>query len=433
MKFWSVLFLFLTVSPVFAQCPQCPTGPVGPPVTAVPSKIVQASVHVSAGGWTGSGTVFHVQDGVGLILTNKHVAPDPRHSYVVTFVSGARLKATWVSRSDSDDLACLAISANENTPFVPLASESPKRGDKVYQVGYPGGRRREQEGEVIGFRANWNPVVFVPSVQSDHGDSGSGIFYQKDQTLCGVIWGYTGAGGGKSTCAVELYQVRLFTGKIFPLFPGLRDRVRPETPSSPVTPQGPGGIQPESPNAPRLPPPPDVPQERPLEKRIKALEELMGKHPEILESLKTRIMGLEKMTPDMIKELEDKLAKSDSKLGDFLAKHPDLIKALEAKITGVDGKVSVIPALIDAKQKSGFDLVQVITAGSTGGGAGLLALLAGYAFNYWRNSKKEPVASAPAQAPAPGAPPAQSDPIALIGDQILQAAVKALQDKLTKK
>lgn len=258
-KGFLALVLFLIPTLAFAQ---------------VDPDIVASSVLVRIPGiQSGSGTCFHVQDGIGYILTNKHVVTTRTglaKTIHVEFKNGERKAARLVGVSDKVDLSCIAVSGDENTKFIPLSQTAPEWGVPLVQVGYPHGNYKERTGTVIGYRTNMIPQSFIPSFTVDHGDSGSGIFANKQ--LVGVVWGYAVHNGSKETQAVQLADINGFTLKIFDghILQGLRgNRAQPGAPNCPggncpIPPKSDPGVIPP-PGEPVIPPP-GVPKERILDK-----------------------------------------------------------------------------------------------------------------------------------------------------------------------
>lgn len=85
---------------------------------------------------TGSGTGFVVSD-KGHIITNNHVA-DGSERYGVLFPgSSTPIPATFIATNEGSDLTILKISVGNATP-LPLATQMPQAGERVWSLGYPG-------------------------------------------------------------------------------------------------------------------------------------------------------------------------------------------------------------------------------------------------------------------------------------------------------
>lgn len=183
------------VAPFYPRPSVRPSAPAQQ--ASVDPAIVAASVQVSIPGAGGSGTCILVADRktgdgkLGLVLTCKHVVPAHSKGIVVTFPSGQKYAAVWVASDDAADLTCVAINADETTPYIPLAQTHPVGGDDICQVGYPAGRGlTRRSGKVLGY-APWSSGLrrFLVSFEIASGDSGSGVFLTREKALCGVLWG----------------------------------------------------------------------------------------------------------------------------------------------------------------------------------------------------------------------------------------------------
>lgn len=210
--------------PIITEQPDGRQAAPGVPVSVVASSVKVSYrssdpaesrwVEASAGkGWSGSGVVVWQYGGVGLVVTNKHVAPrPPRQGEAITvfFPSGRQYAAQWVAIDPKSDLACLAIAVGPEARPVVFGAE-PNKGEAVWQVGYPGGQGpNTRHGPYIGMDS-WNQFgawqsTYMLGVRG--GDSGSGIF-RADGSLCGLVWGGDRA-GGRSTSAVPLAYVKQF-------------------------------------------------------------------------------------------------------------------------------------------------------------------------------------------------------------------------------
>lgn len=224
----------------------------GPPavkdVDAVQARsVAESSVYISVdlgSGATagGTGTVIAAENGKSLILTNAHVVPSAAHSITVTYWCDRKpwtSKATYIAGSSVDDvgpslirvngpdLALLSIDADLHP--VEIADAIPAAGESVSLYGFGGTGSvvypRQKNGEVLR-DDNWRTTAGDPiartSIESTHGDSGSGIFNDRGQ-LVAVLWG-----GG----AVRLDTVHAFTvttlssgGRGPGLFPRLHARL----------------------------------------------------------------------------------------------------------------------------------------------------------------------------------------------------------------
>lgn len=83
----------------------------------------------------GSGTGFVVDQAKGLILTNKHVADDPKAEYEVVIKDGTRIPATVVDRDPVNDLAVLQVKRTD-LPALKLGNSlNIQLGQTVIAVG----------------------------------------------------------------------------------------------------------------------------------------------------------------------------------------------------------------------------------------------------------------------------------------------------------
>lgn len=234
-----------------------------PPVVSegraeVPAEIVAASVLVQGTAGAGSGTSLRIgqPDGVGVVLTNKHVV-EGSNRFTVRFPDGNQVQANVLAVSGSRDLALLTFAATSGTPTLAVATEAPRGGAAVYQVGYPSGRRTHRAGTILGYRPGTPPAPhqLLVSFAVIPGDSGSGVILAKEKALCGVVWGYVSydqAGlGPRENSAVELRDVQIFVEACLPrlrkLFPERKPAPIYSPVIPPVAPIPPGGDVPPSP------------------------------------------------------------------------------------------------------------------------------------------------------------------------------------------
>lgn len=176
------------------------------------ARIVAASVLVinsrERSNACGSGTIIHldVERKYAVVLTCKHVFSDGVGKIWVVLPNDSKShEATWIGSDDRADLAALAINATADTPWVPVADVMPKRGEAIWQVGYPHsqgpktrtGKARGEAGQ------NW-----LADLQVQSGDSGSGIF-GADGAVAAVVWGSDWP-NGQTTYATSCDKIRKF-------------------------------------------------------------------------------------------------------------------------------------------------------------------------------------------------------------------------------
>lgn len=241
--------------PVYPITPNQP----GQSAANVPAAAINASVRIvgarEANGQApgGSGTIVGHKDGIGYVLTCRHVIDESQRGKNVSIflVTGQTYQGTLWEIDSQADLALLYFATSDVPPIATLAESGPTIGDSVYQVGYPMGQRNpaQRAGRVSGAsRSPGRPQGPLTMINTDlamrtaSGDSGSGIFTTRGE-LCGVLWG----GNGVSTTSVCYTQTAAFLGRCLPWC-----RQRPASPPvSPVTPPI------ASPSPPPAPAPPD--------------------------------------------------------------------------------------------------------------------------------------------------------------------------------
>lgn len=202
----------------------------------------------------GSGTVVACENGVALVLTNRHVCPDQGQSIVVKWTHGGTAFARWLCVDEWADLAALAVAVPNDCEVCPPARRAPEAGESVVQFGYsvtPGPLRRigmalKQDG----WRSLSGLQDWTASTGSQPGDSGSGVFNEKGQIVA-VVWG----GDTSRARCVMLRDVRRFLrGPLLrPWFPKFQATLV-ESPEPPLA---------QAPSPPQAPPvsdrPPTVP------------------------------------------------------------------------------------------------------------------------------------------------------------------------------
>ena len=138
----------------------------------------------------GSGTLIHVTQDFGLVITNWHVVRGAKGPVEVIFPDGFRSGGTVMKLDDSWDLAAVGIWRPKVAP-VRLAGQAPVRGDWLSIAGYGGGRYRAASGQCTQYVAPGKnqPFEMVElSTEARQGDSGGPIF-NADGELAGVLLG----------------------------------------------------------------------------------------------------------------------------------------------------------------------------------------------------------------------------------------------------
>lgn len=197
------------------------------PQSVLAADPARASVRVQhdRGGATGngSGTVAAVEGGVALVLTNKHVCPDPGQSILVWWPDGYRGYAKWLGVDDAADLCALAVAAPEGCAACPVAEAEPAVGEAMAFHGWQSGPRpvaRTGAYLGVGGYAEGVPVhhVGAPSLP---GDSGGGVTARGE--LVAVVWG---GRDGVARCVGRGALLRFLRRPLLlPRFPRLRARL----------------------------------------------------------------------------------------------------------------------------------------------------------------------------------------------------------------
>jgi hypothetical protein len=172
-------------------------------VTNPEISAIQIHHHGKYGVGHGSGTIVGSRFGRALVISNNHVAPTPTDKYTVT-VHGKEYDAIWYATDCRADLSALLIDVP--LPPVRIANELPRPGTRCHQAGYARGIRSPKSGtvgDITGCAITFREHRLFPSVwanmtnnvQSIPGDSGAGIFSDKNE-LFAVVWGMsTGVSG----------------------------------------------------------------------------------------------------------------------------------------------------------------------------------------------------------------------------------------------
>ena len=138
----------------------------------------------------GSGTLIHVTEDFGLVITNWHVVRGAKGPVEVIFPDGFRSGGTVMKLDDAWDLAAVGI-WRPNAEPVQLATKVPLRGDWLSIAGYGGGDYRAAHGRCTQYVAPGRnqPFEMVElSTEARQGDSGGPIFNAEGE-LAGVLLG----------------------------------------------------------------------------------------------------------------------------------------------------------------------------------------------------------------------------------------------------
>ena len=358
--------------------------PQAPQLAQVPDWIVAASVKVSFGNWSGSGTVFHVDTkrGLAFIVTNHHVVPSERSMALVRFPGGKVCQAAFVCTETGPDISVIAVQADSATPFVPLAEASPPAGTPVFQVGYPGGRGPVRRSGVSAGQGGVVAGKFTDlklRLGSDHGDSGSGIFRQIDGRLCGILWG--GVQGTRATSAVPIEYLHKMISDVdqYDVIVGV-GVIRPKQPQQPAYPQQPpaGGIIPPPVVGPVVPTPPQPdPLLTALQQDLAGVKSRVGQ----LEQTAGQVQGKLGQLPQIssvVTDVQSKLGQLPQLAGvvnDLQSKFPQLANDVNGKLPAIAAQVQALAA--GGGAAAGSSVLPLIGAigGPIGAALGLAAML----------------------------------------------------------
>ena len=138
----------------------------------------------------GSGSLVHITEQYGLVITNWHVVRDARGPVEVIFPDGFRSGGTVMKLDDAWDLAAIGI-WRPNVEPVKLSETTPRPGDALTIAGYGSGPYRAATGRCTQYVApgNNDPFEMIElSAEARQGDSGGPIFNAKGE-LAGVLLG----------------------------------------------------------------------------------------------------------------------------------------------------------------------------------------------------------------------------------------------------
>lgn len=184
-------------APASCSCPACGTR------SAVNVVYTQASGF----GSSGSGVVVWAEDGVSLVVTNKHVVSNGISGTVAH--GGKTYPCKFVGWSEDGDVALLEVAVT-----LPYAKMSEKNAEPGMVVTHYGNSTGPQSGTVRFYVETTAPLLgwSGPSMHStyvsDSGDSGAGV-YNTDGKLVAIHWG--GPTGSKQAAPVS--TVRRLLGR----------------------------------------------------------------------------------------------------------------------------------------------------------------------------------------------------------------------------
>ena len=197
----------------------------------------------------GTGTLIAVEGDWGLILTCGHIFPKTGYP-MAKFPGGqwGHCSVVATELNETHDLALLTISAQStNLPRpVELADDATSTGEQVWQIGYPWhtqGRVHVRTGTLLD-RSPSGGEFFLYSFVPVSGDSGGGIFRQRDSKLIGVLSASIGpnpqtmnSGDGTGLAGIQRFVRKQACLKT--MFPRLWAILHKQPPGQPRQPSGP--------------------------------------------------------------------------------------------------------------------------------------------------------------------------------------------------
>jgi len=157
-----------------------------------------ASQRVDVGGDHGTGVIIHED---GYVLTAKHVVAGAGQIDLVYEDEQGRLTrypAAVVASDDRRDLAVIKTGAGFGSAVALADMAGLQPGDAVYDVGYPYAcGRLIARGHIMNLRVNIDipaerirvPNAAIVDMLIGPGDSGGGLFLEKDGRLAGIVIG----------------------------------------------------------------------------------------------------------------------------------------------------------------------------------------------------------------------------------------------------
>jgi len=157
-----------------------------------------ASEKVVIGEDHGTGVIIHES---GYILTAGHVVKGAKIILFAVEDEQGRvtsLPATVVAVDTGRDLAVLKVAGRFEKPVILADMESLQPGDAVYKIGYPYVcNKLVVRGHIMGLRVNIRipaekvnvPNATIVNLLIGPGDSGGGLFLEKDGRLAGILIG----------------------------------------------------------------------------------------------------------------------------------------------------------------------------------------------------------------------------------------------------
>ena len=162
-----------------------------PPDQTPHSAVVRIYAKESGALASGSGTLIHVDQQYGYVITNWHVVREANEGQVVAVFPDSFESAATVLKTDERwDLALLRIWRPNASP-MPLSKIIPAVGESLTIIGYGSGRYRAANGRCQYYAApdNQSPQEMIEvSVAARQGDSGGPIVNQRGE-LAAVLFG----------------------------------------------------------------------------------------------------------------------------------------------------------------------------------------------------------------------------------------------------
>ena len=132
----------------------------------------------------------HAYQGSGFFIDNSGLAVSNYHVFEGTSIGLEQIKLVGsdeaykveeiIKRSDDEDFILFRVNC-DNTNYIPIATDKPKIGEKVYAIGSPRGLENTfSSGEVSQWRAD---NVMQISALIDHGSSGGALINEYDEVV----------------------------------------------------------------------------------------------------------------------------------------------------------------------------------------------------------------------------------------------------------
>lgn len=132
-----------------------------------------------------------MEQGSGFFISNDGLAVSNYHVFENTYLEYARIKlsdgqvynvSSIEAKSEENDFIIFRVDIGRQTPYIPIATQQPKVGDKVYTIGSPHGMENTfSSGEISQIRANGD--VLQINAPIDHGSSGGVLMNDNGEAI----------------------------------------------------------------------------------------------------------------------------------------------------------------------------------------------------------------------------------------------------------